>query len=761
MEPIKIIVKDATATVFNSIDITSDMVGLQCEFNFNSAWKNLIKNVIFKAGTITKTVIAIKDDKVQVPTEVLQEVGAILDIGIEGVSIDGKVEIPTVFATAGRIYQGAQVDDYENLPPVWKQILNIAEGAKQQVDVTDSEVAAIKTSIDDIQEYLSEGSLNIPTGFVTPQQYGAISDGTVDCVEAFNRAFAASQRVYVPAGTYLIDGGKQDNTIKIPSNSTLLMNKEAILQLHHPIEQNCSAITLDQVQNVKIQGGQIKGNKLTAPFFHQGGKGIYIKGSQNIIIDNCDIADIKGDGIVCYIEIPKSSANTDPSQSDEENYSKIESNNIVVSNSVISGMLRHGVWVSGINTITFENVIFKNNGGRASDFLDDSQNLLEVLDFKSLYENLYKRVYDSTAPTISNANYKLNILDLFNGTNNGGHNSGLKTWRAMDFACSIDFECHLAYEKIKQVNLINVTSIGTPFNGIHFQRVNDVSVSIRNCNIYDRVGLSGQNAHIYNSKIEYLALGNIKHVATANSFIGQTYIAGATGQYMHKAYFSNCIFKNSLNNGKNLIEVEGYSKQLETDLLPSLIFNGCSFYSFSTATSVTNHDATLFHIVRSQGYLKNLSFDGCSFYLMNNRFLQLAVRQDKGTISIANSTFILNNEPNLASKSLITLIGKNAEIINCVLNTQNYNPDIINKGNSVISSNVDNLTITNMTYASENANELFTQFLSARQNAINVLTNSYINLTNLYASNIPVNAINNISGDSSVVIFDGGIIKGA
>ena len=148
------------ATVFNSIDITSDMIGLQCEFNFNSTWKNLRKNVIFKAGTITKVIIDIKDNKVQVPTEVLQEVGAILDIGIEGISINGAIEIPTVFATVGRIYQGAQVDDYENVPPVWKQIYRIAEEAKQIAGQGGADLSNYYNKVESDERFLEQKELN-------------------------------------------------------------------------------------------------------------------------------------------------------------------------------------------------------------------------------------------------------------------------------------------------------------------------------------------------------------------------------------------------------------------------------------------------------------------------------------------------------------------------------------------------------------------------------------------------------------------------
>lgn len=78
MEPIKVIIKDGLATVFNSVDIASGMSNLICEFSFNEPWKGLVKNVTFRAGNTSKTLIDIKDDKAVVPKVVLEEVGAIL-----------------------------------------------------------------------------------------------------------------------------------------------------------------------------------------------------------------------------------------------------------------------------------------------------------------------------------------------------------------------------------------------------------------------------------------------------------------------------------------------------------------------------------------------------------------------------------------------------------------------------------------------------------------------------------------------------------
>jgi hypothetical protein len=111
LEPIKIIVKDGLATVFNSVDIASGMTGLTCEFFFNSPWKGLIKNVTFRAGNTSKTLIDIKDDKAVVPKVVLDEVGAILYIGVEGFSPSGPLEISTIYAPAGKIRQGASVEE--------------------------------------------------------------------------------------------------------------------------------------------------------------------------------------------------------------------------------------------------------------------------------------------------------------------------------------------------------------------------------------------------------------------------------------------------------------------------------------------------------------------------------------------------------------------------------------------------------------------------------------------------------------------------
>lgn len=131
METIKIIIKDSLATVFNSVDIVSGTSGLTCEFTFNAPWKGLVKNVIFRAGSTTKTVLDIKDDKVEIPKVVLNEVGALLEIGVEGMSPNGRIEIGSIFAVAGRIRKGADTNDTPSGPDIWQQVYVTALEAKE------------------------------------------------------------------------------------------------------------------------------------------------------------------------------------------------------------------------------------------------------------------------------------------------------------------------------------------------------------------------------------------------------------------------------------------------------------------------------------------------------------------------------------------------------------------------------------------------------------------------------------------------------
>jgi hypothetical protein len=120
LESIKEVIRDGLETVFNSVDFAQGMASLTCEFTFNEPWKGLVKNVTFRAGNTSKTIINIKDNKAIVPKVVLDEVGAILEIGVEGFSPSGPLEISTVYAAAGRIRQGASVEEQEDVPEIWQ-----------------------------------------------------------------------------------------------------------------------------------------------------------------------------------------------------------------------------------------------------------------------------------------------------------------------------------------------------------------------------------------------------------------------------------------------------------------------------------------------------------------------------------------------------------------------------------------------------------------------------------------------------------------
>jgi hypothetical protein len=173
-------------------------------------------------------------------------------------------------------------------------------------------------------------------------------------------------------------------------------------------------------------------------------------------------------------------------------YAPIEPKNIKLKNVKLSGMLRHGLWVSGVNGLTLESVAFENNGGRASDYATSSTELKVPMPNLAFYKDLYKKVYDSErTEKDESVDYSVVILDLLYGTNNSGANPNKKFWSGIRYGSSIDMEIHNAYESLDNIELFKVTSFGTPFNGIHFNK-STASVILNDCKIDERCCVNGQ-----------------------------------------------------------------------------------------------------------------------------------------------------------------------------------------------------------------------------------------------------------------------------
>lgn len=111
--------------------LTGGMVGVPAEFTFDEAWSDLVKVVLFRAGGEVYSIHEIQD-AVTVPWEVLKKENCTLYVGVYGVSEDGSLVIPTLWAQVGMIQPGADVEATpaaDPALPVWKEALDTARNA--------------------------------------------------------------------------------------------------------------------------------------------------------------------------------------------------------------------------------------------------------------------------------------------------------------------------------------------------------------------------------------------------------------------------------------------------------------------------------------------------------------------------------------------------------------------------------------------------------------------------------------------------------
>lgn len=124
MKAIKIAVSGSTATVTEGACPVSGTVGLPVEFTFDEAWEGLSITAVFRANGKSYDRIGI-ENTTTVPWELLQSPGCRLYCGVFGVSDDGTVQIPTVWAEIGIIQPGADPSGDESADPtlpVWQQL---------------------------------------------------------------------------------------------------------------------------------------------------------------------------------------------------------------------------------------------------------------------------------------------------------------------------------------------------------------------------------------------------------------------------------------------------------------------------------------------------------------------------------------------------------------------------------------------------------------------------------------------------------------
>lgn len=116
-----------------------------------------------------------------------------------------------------------------------------------------------------------------------------------DITTYLNQQLKLNSEVKIPPGSYKVDVGK---SIVLPSNSSLILSPNTNLNVIPNKLGSYRVFKIKNVENVKISGGKISGDKYT----HLGntgewGMGIEIRDSQNISISNMSIDKMWGDAI--------------------------------------------------------------------------------------------------------------------------------------------------------------------------------------------------------------------------------------------------------------------------------------------------------------------------------------------------------------------------------------------------------------------------------------------------------------------------------
>lgn len=128
------------------------------------------------------------------------------------------------------------------------------------------------------------------------RQFGATGDGETDDTAHIQKALDTVGNVTVPDGLYMVNAL---TNIMMNTNNTLKLSENATLKAITNSSNVYAVIKIDNVDNVKIEGGTIAGERET----HTGETGEWghcisiINGSQNVIIKNIRLIDAWGDGI--------------------------------------------------------------------------------------------------------------------------------------------------------------------------------------------------------------------------------------------------------------------------------------------------------------------------------------------------------------------------------------------------------------------------------------------------------------------------------
>jgi len=244
-------------------------------------------------------------------------------------------------------------------------------------------------------------------------------DGITDDTIAINAMLQYAKlknikTIYFPKGTYIIDGTSapayfyHNGGIVIDFSVGIILHQEAIIQVKTSSEDGYNCFTVRNVENVSIRGGSIRGERDT----HVGvtgefGFGIYGRDAKNITIENVNITNFWGDGIIFDAGV------TNFGESCE---------NIIIKDCIVDSNRRNGITISdGIKFRIINNNITNTDGTAPKSGIDIEGNANTIIN-DCIIQNNYFNGNTTSDITISNKTNGLKITDNYTLTSGRGIN---------------------------------------------------------------------------------------------------------------------------------------------------------------------------------------------------------------------------------------------------------------------------------------------------------------------------------------------------